>query len=224
MGVVLKKVWLLPEVVDIANHYGNFGLGFLQIHTMDSQRTCTEVRKTPKATWDDLLMDNNVFTSLAHIVPVIIVRVVAPILFQDFEGLLPFIGKLTEIYTIVVILMIINALLRVMEQALLKNKAFSDKPVASYVQLIRIILYIAAGILILSILMGKSPTYFLTAFGAMTALIMLIFKDTILGLVPVCKCSPTIWYALEIGWKCPNSCRWRCHCHQLEYGESAELG
>jgi miniconductance mechanosensitive channel len=51
------------------------------------------------------------------------------------------------------------------------------------VQLIRIILYIAAGILILSILMGKSPTYFLTAFGAMTALIMLIFKDTILGLV-----------------------------------------
>lgn len=136
-----------------------------------------------KATWDDLLMDNNVFTSLAHIVPVIIVRVVAPILFQDFEGLLPFIGKLTEIYTIVVILMIINALLRVMEQALLKNKAFSDKPVASYVQLIRIILYIAAGILILSILMGKSPTYFLTAFGAMTALIMLIFKDTILGLV-----------------------------------------
>ncbi len=139
--------------------------------------------KRSKATWDDLLMDNNVFTSLAHIVPVIIIRVVAPILFQDFEGILPFVVQLTEIYTIVVILMIINALLRVMEQVLLKNKAFSDKPIASYVQLIRIILYIAAGILILSILMGKSPTYFLTAFGAMTALIMLIFKDTILGLV-----------------------------------------
>lgn len=92
-----------------------------------------------------------------------------------------------------------------MEQALLKNKAFSDKPVASYVQLIRIILYIAAGILILSILMGKSPTYFLTAFGAMTALIMLIFKDTILGLVASVQMSANDMVRIGDWWKCPNS-------------------
>src|SRR5690606_15245200 len=49
--------------------------------------------------------------------------------------------------------------------------------------LIRIILYIAAGILILSVILGKSPVYFLSAFGAMTAILLLIFKDTILGLV-----------------------------------------
>lgn len=60
---------------------------------------------------------------------------------------------------------------------------FADKPIASYFQLIRIIIYIGTGILVLSVLLGKSPLYFLSAFGAMTAIILLIFKDTILGLV-----------------------------------------
>lgn len=139
--------------------------------------------KRSKAKWDDLLMDNKVFSSLAHIVPVIIIRIITPILFRDFEKVLPLVIKLTDIYLIIVILMVISALLRVAEQLLSKNKSFADKPISSYFQLIYIILYIAAGILILSILLGKSPGYLLGAFGAMTALLMLIFKDTILGLV-----------------------------------------
>ncbi|MDD3521948.1 MAG: mechanosensitive ion channel [Bacteroidales bacterium] len=133
--------------------------------------------------WDDLLMDNKVFSNLAHIVPVIIVRVIAPILFRDFEKILPLVIKLTDVYLIIVILMAINALLRILEQALKKSKAFVDKPVSSYFQLIKIILYIAAGILIISILINKSPVYLLSALGAMTALGMLVFKDTILGSV-----------------------------------------
>ncbi|HOZ19383.1 MAG: mechanosensitive ion channel [Bacteroidales bacterium] len=133
--------------------------------------------------WDDLLMDNKVFSNLAHIVPVIIVRVIAPILFRDFEKILPIVIKLTDIYLIIIILMAINALLRILEQALKKSKAFVDKPVSSYFQLIKIILYIAAGILIISVLINKSPVYLLSALGAMTALGMLVFKDTILGFV-----------------------------------------
>lgn len=139
--------------------------------------------KRTQSRWDDLLMDNKIFSSLAHIVPVIIVRVIVPILFRDFEKILPFVIKLTDIYLIIVILMAINALLRIMEQVLKKSKAFVDKPVSSYFQLIKIILYIASGILILSILINKSPVYLLSALGAMTALSMLVFKDTILGFV-----------------------------------------
>src|SRR5690606_2670262 len=54
---------------------------------------------------------------------------------------------------------------------------------ASYFQLVRILLHILTLILVLSIILGKSPVYFLSAFGAMTAILLLIFKDTILGLV-----------------------------------------
>ncbi len=139
--------------------------------------------KRTQAKWDDLLMDNKVFSNLAHIVPVLIVRVIAPILFRDFEKILPIVIKLTDIYLIIVILFAINAFLRIMEQVLRKSKNFVDKPVSSYFQLIKIILYIAAGILIISILINKSPVYLLSALGAMTALGMLVFKDTILGFV-----------------------------------------
>lgn len=66
--------------------------------------------------------------------------------------------KLTDIYLIIVILLAINALLRILELVLKKSKAFADKPVSSYFQLIKIILYIAAGILIISII-NKSPVY-----------------------------------------------------------------
>src|SRR5690606_6539722 len=64
-----------------------------------------------------------------------------------------------------------------------KHPAFRDKPLMSYFQLVRIILFIVIFILTLSVLLNKSPIYFLSAFGAMTAIILLIFKDTILGLV-----------------------------------------
>jgi len=63
------------------------------------------------------------------------------------------------------------------------SKKFKDKPIESYFQLAKLIAYFIAGIFILSVLLGKSPIYLLSAFGAMTAIIMLIFKDTILGFV-----------------------------------------
>ncbi len=78
---------------------------------------------------------------------------------------------------------VLFALLKVCELVLSQHPAFKDKPLTSYFQLIRILLYIVAVILVLSVILGKSPAYFLSAFGAMTAILLLVFKDTILGLV-----------------------------------------
>lgn len=133
--------------------------------------------------WDDLLIENKLFDNLAHIVPVLIIRALAPVVFIDFEPLLSFVLMVTDIYIVIVIMLVIMSLLKGMEFFLSTSPAFKDKPLASYFQLTRIIIYIAVGILILSTLMGRSPVYFLSAFGAMTAIILLIFKDTILGLV-----------------------------------------
>ncbi len=133
--------------------------------------------------WDDVLADHQVFNNLAHLTPAIVVRIMSPMIFLDFESVLPFVMKLTDVYLIVVGMMILFSVMRVFEFQLSKSHLFVNKPIASYFQLFRIILYIATGILILSILLGKSPLYFLSAFGAMTAILLLIFKDTILGLV-----------------------------------------
>lgn len=140
------------------------------------------VRKSP-ITWDDVLADRQVFNNVAHLIPALIVRILIPTIFQDFENISPFIVKLTDVYILLVGTSIAASVLKVMEFALSKSEAFRDKPLSSYGQLVRLILYIAVGILILSILLGKSPVYFLSAFGAMTAILLLIFKDTILGLV-----------------------------------------
>lgn len=140
------------------------------------------VRKTENV-WDDALADNNVFSTIAHIVPAIIFMGISPEIFRDYPEILPIIKKGTYVYLIIASLRIFLSVLRVLEYGMQKSEAFQDKPISSYTQLVRIILYIAAFIYILSILMDESPLYFLSAFGAMTALLMLIFKDTILGLV-----------------------------------------
>ncbi|MDD3077583.1 MAG: mechanosensitive ion channel [Paludibacter sp.] len=140
------------------------------------------VKKSP-VKWDDVLADQKVFNNVSHVVPALIIRLLAPVIFTDFQSVLPLVIKITDSYIIIVGMTIVFALLKVGEFALSAQPTFKDKPLTSYFQLIRIILYIATGILVLSVIFGKSPVYFLSAFGAMTAILLLIFKDTILGLV-----------------------------------------
>lgn len=134
-------------------------------------------------TWDDILVENKVLNNLAHIVPAVFVKILAPTIFVDFGNILPVVIRLTDIYLLIISFTIIFAFLKVAEFALSKHPTFQDKPLMSYFQLIRIVLYIIAFILVLSSLLDKSPIYFLSAFGALTAILLLVFKDTILGLV-----------------------------------------
>ena len=142
----------------------------------------TFFRKTA-VKWDDILADHETFNNLAHFIPAVIIRMATPYLFSDYPTFQPFMIKLADIYVVIAATLIAISFLKAVEYMLSKSQAFVNKPLASYFQLLRIVLYIAIFIIILSVLIGKSPMYFLTAFGAMTAIILLIFKDTILGLV-----------------------------------------
>ena len=133
--------------------------------------------------WDDILADRETFNNLAHFIPSIIIRIATPYLFSDYAGLQPFMVKLADVYVLIAATLVVISFLKAVEYMLSQSAAFVNKPLASYFQLVRIVVYIAVFIIILSVLIGKSPMYFLTAFGAMTAIILLIFKDTILGLV-----------------------------------------
>lgn len=139
-------------------------------------------RKT-RITWDEVLADHKVLNNLAHIVPAVMIRILAPSVFRDFDSVLPSVIRITDAYLIIVGFTILFAFLKVSEFSLSQHEAFKDKPLMSYFQLLRIILYIVVFILVLSRLLDKTPVYFLSAFGAMTAILLLIFKDTILGLV-----------------------------------------
>ncbi len=139
--------------------------------------------KRTKNNWDDLLIRHKLFSAIGYLVSVIVLKIAAPSLFEDFPKTLVYINRIIDAYFVFVIVRIIIVFLKATEDHLSQSQLFIEKPLASYFQLFRIILYIIAFILGLSIILSKSPVYLLGAFGAMTAVLLLIFKDTILGLV-----------------------------------------
>lgn len=140
------------------------------------------IKRTPFK-WDDLIVEYKTFDNLAHLIPAFIIKGSISLILQDFEHLLPFFTKLTDIYIVIVFMIIFLSFLKVIENSISRSPAFENKPIASYFQMFRIIIYIIVAILIISIIINKSPLYLLSAFGALSAILLLVFKDTILGLV-----------------------------------------
>lgn len=136
-----------------------------------------------RRSWDDLLIKHRFPNALSLVAAVVVLRIAIPLVFEGMPKALGFFERLTDLFFLFVMVRIVITFLKATEESLASSQLFIEKPIASYFQLIRIIFYIVGFILALSILIGKSPLYFLSAFGAMTAILLLIFKDTILGLV-----------------------------------------
>lgn len=136
-----------------------------------------------KNQYDDILLEKRVFRSLAHLLPAIIVYYSLPLVFVDTNFSFPVVQKLLVIYIIFLIAGVVHKFLKALEYIGLQSKRFEGKPVSSYIQVGLIILYIGAAVFAISTVLGKSAVAILTTFGAATAIILLIFRDTILGLV-----------------------------------------
>lgn len=136
-----------------------------------------------KNTYDDVFLEKKVFQSLAHLIPAAIIWYALPWIFEDVDFSIVFLRKAITIYMIAQTMVVAMRFLKSMEYIGLREDKLEGKPISSYIQVSKIIVYIVGAILILSMVIGKSPITILTAFGAATAVILLIFRDTILGLV-----------------------------------------
>ncbi len=141
------------------------------------------VVKRTRTEWDDIFYERSTFAWLANIIPALIVRATTPFVFKDFPDLHDNMGHLIAAFIVIVVVGAANSVIESIRDIMLRNQKFRDKPIASYIQLGKIILYFIGGILVISILLGKSPGYFLGAMGAVSAVLLLVFKDTILGFV-----------------------------------------
>lgn len=146
-------------------------------------RSIRLVIKKTKTVWDDALVENKVFISLSHIAPAIAIYLTTPYIFEDFSGAIPYILRLVNAYISTVLIIVIINFLNTLKYYFENTKLFKDNPLDSYFQLVKIAIYIIGGIIILSFLLNKSPLYFFSALGAMTIVLLLIFKDTIMGFV-----------------------------------------
>lgn len=132
---------------------------------------------------DDVFFENKVFRGIAHVLPALVILIGAPIILDDFPIALTYVTKLSYVLMVLAVVLVFNAFMNSIHVLLLRNPLFKDKPVQSYVQVAKLIGYLVAGVLIISTLIGKSPIVVLGAFGAVAAVLIFVFKDTILGLV-----------------------------------------
>lgn len=133
--------------------------------------------------WDDALIEHKVFQRMAFLVPGILVYQSIPLTLDDFAGLIPIVLKLTNLYIIVIFLLIINSFLNSIYAMYQKSDFALYHPIKGYIQIGKIIVFVIVFLLIISLLFDQSPLYMLTGLGAFSAVLLLIFKDPILGFV-----------------------------------------
>jgi len=136
-----------------------------------------------RATWDDALVSNKVFARLAQVVPALVVYAgigLIPSIPDDIDRLM---RNVAMGYMALALTLTLTAGLSAANQIYESFPVARDRPLKGFVQLLQIIVYVLGGVLIVATLLDRSPVLLLSGFGAMTAILLLVFKDTILSLV-----------------------------------------
>ncbi len=146
-------------------------------------RVVHRLARRTKTDMDDYLMDKGFFNKLGHIIPVVVISGLAPVAFSDYPAWVPYIERVTDGFNILIILRAINALINGVGSFLTSTPKYRDKPVASFTQLSKILVWLI-GILILgAVVLGENPLVAFTALGAASAVLLFVFKDAILGFI-----------------------------------------
>lgn len=142
-----------------------------------------KIIKKTKSNWDDFMLSNKILDHFSHLILILIAQQLLPLVFTGFPSFISILANFINILIVCVLYGLINGLLKTVRDILKTSKAFVDKPLDSYLQVVQIFLIFVVGTLIFSILTGNSPWSFLVSLGAASAILMLVFKDTILGFV-----------------------------------------
>jgi len=146
-------------------------------------RSVRTVARRSSATWDDALVAHNVFGRLAQVVPALIVFVGVPFVPGLPEGGALLIRNVAMGYTVLVLTLALTAILSAANTIYAVSPMAKERPLKGFVQLVQIVVWIFGGVLIIATVLDRSPLLLLSGFGAMTAILLLVFKDTILSLV-----------------------------------------
>ena len=146
-------------------------------------RGMRRIVKRTKATWDDDLFNPDVLSRLCNVVSAVVLGIVLPVVFEEQSEARTIVTRLVEVYIVVAVFRFINAVLFAVFQIASARPAWQNKPIKGLRQTGQGIAALICGILIVSILIDKSPASLLAGLGASAAIIMLIFRDSILGFV-----------------------------------------
>jgi miniconductance mechanosensitive channel len=188
------RVWLEgfglspPQNVIAVRSLGVLGLIVLSIITHFITRrillnVVARISKRTETDWDDILIQRKVFHRLSHLAPAIVFWITIPLVFEGAPRLISLAQRAVDIYVLLVGLIAVNGILNAANDIYLRYPVSQRVPIKSYLQVIQLVMSIAVGIFVISIAIEKEPWALLTGLGALTAILLLVFKDTILGFV-----------------------------------------
>ncbi|UUF13260.1 MULTISPECIES: mechanosensitive ion channel family protein [Flavobacterium] len=136
-----------------------------------------------KTKFDDYLVHNKTTKYTAYLIPFFFIYKAVPIILDKYEYWESLFGKIVGIYIVLISLWIIRTIFNALRDYLKQKPEYSDKPIDSFIQVIMIVLWIFGVAMIISTLFGIKRGELLTILGTLSAIIILIFRDTILGFV-----------------------------------------
>lgn len=144
------------------------------------------IRKVTKGTtskWDDILLNDTFLSDVSYLIPSIVIACVLPLVIPSSDMILEFLLKVNYIYMVVAIAKMLCTFLNSLYAISNQTDKLKNHPLKGIYQMLKIVVVCVALIIIISILINKNPGYILTALGASAAVLMLVFKDMIMGLV-----------------------------------------
>ena len=143
-------------------------------------RVLSRLINANKFIWDDVMLERKVFHKLIHFVPAIIVYSFAPAFPKQMSII---IQRFSSAYIVLVGIFVLDALLNSVDDIYRTYEVSKNKPIKGYLQVVKIFVYILGGIIIIATIIGQSPLLLLSGIGALTAVLLIVFKDSLLGLV-----------------------------------------
>lgn len=146
-------------------------------------RAVAKLVKRTKATWDDVVFDHKVMVHISRMVAPVLIYIFIPVAFPEHHdsGVLELMRRFCLIYIIAVFLRFISVFLAAVYHVYSEKEQFRDRPLKGLLQTAQVVLIFIGVIVIISILINKSPMFLLTGLGASAAILILVFKDSIMG-------------------------------------------
>jgi len=136
-----------------------------------------------RSKWDDAILGRRTLKRLANLAPALVIYVLAPVALEGLDFTIGLIRGVLLVYMLFTLMLVLDSLLNAFETMYQDFRAAREIPIKGFVQVLKLVLYFVTGILVISILLNKTPVYLLSGIGAFAAVMMLVFRDSILGFV-----------------------------------------
>jgi miniconductance mechanosensitive channel len=133
--------------------------------------------------WDDAVVRQRTLNRIAHLAPALVIYILTPAALDGLTAVISTIRSAVLIYMIVIIMLVLDSLLNAAEDVYQNFRASREIPIKGFIQVLKLVIYFITAIFVISILLDKTPVYLLSGIGALAAVMMLVFRDSILGFV-----------------------------------------